>query len=140
MASLNPYLSFNGNAETVFNFYKSVFGGEFQTVMKLKDVPPEAGGQATGPEAEMIMHIALPIGDSVLMAGDRPKQFGPGTQGDHYSISFTPDNKAQADKVFNGLAAGGKIGMPLADQFWGAYFGMVTDKYGVMWMVNLPKA
>lgn len=138
MATLNPYLHFNGNAEGAFNFYKSVFGGEFLGLQRYKDVP---AGVPMPPvpqsEANRVMHVALPIGTgNVLMASDRPSSFGQATVGDNFHISINADSKEEAERLFNGLAAGGQVTMPLADAFWGAYFGMCKDKFGVQWMVN----
>ncbi|RFM27789.1 VOC family protein [Deminuibacter soli] len=136
MSAINPYLTFNGNCEEAFEFYKSVFGGSFLTLMRFDSIPP--GDYAPAEEEKnRIMHVALPIGpNSTLMGSDRMAAHGPGTNGDNFSIAFNPDSEAQADQVFNGLAQGGNITMPLAKVFWGAYFGMLTDKYGVNWMVN----
>ncbi|SJZ63486.1 PhnB protein [Chitinophaga eiseniae] len=134
-SALNPYLTFSGNCEEAFNFYKSVFGGEFAMIMRFSDSPPEY----TPPEGErnQIMHIALPIGNgSLLMGSDAPSHMGKVIIGTNFSISVSADSKADADKLFNGLAAGGATIMPMADQFWGSYFGMLTDKYGVAWMVS----
>jgi PhnB protein len=139
MPALNPYLNFNGNAEEVFNFYKSVFGGEFATIMRFKEVPEEYKSPAH--EDNKIMHIALPIaGGSVLMGSDVPEAMGKVTNGTSFHIAIGADSKEEADKLFNGLSAGGKIEMPMSDTFWGSYFGMFTDKYGIEWMVNFdPK-
>jgi PhnB protein len=143
MASLNPYLNFDGNCKQVFDFYKSVFGGEFAMVMKFNEAPKEfqIPGQPAS-ENEKLMHIALPIGStSVLMGSDRPASMGPGKQGDSYSVSITAESQAEADKLFAGLSAGGTVTMPIGNTFWGAYFGMCMDKFGVSWMVNFhPKA
>lgn len=138
MAALNPYLNFNDNAEEAFNFYKSVFGGEFQMVMRFKDAPPEF----RGPEHEQnkIMHMALPIGkNSILMGSDVPEKMGRVAPGSNFSISITADSKEEADKLFKGLSAGGSIMMPMSDAFWGTYFGMFTDKFGISWMISFDK-
>ena len=138
MARINPYLNFNGNTEEAFNFYKSVFGGEFAAVMRFGDSPgcdqmPIAEG-----DKDKIMHIALPIGnDNVLMATDALESMGQKlTEGNNFSITISPDSKEDADNLFQGLAEGGKVEMPLADAFWGAYFGMLEDKFGIRWMIN----
>lgn len=141
MASINPYLNFNGNTVEAFNFYKSVFGGEFATVMRFRDIPPSEGCDGmTVPENELdkIMHIALPIGNgNVLMATDGLESMGQNfTQGDNFSISLSAESREEADKLFNGLSESGKVEMPLADAFWGAYFGMLQDKFGIQWMVS----
>lgn len=142
MATINPYLNFNGNAEEVFNFYKSIFGGEFATVMRYGDAPGcdggEEGGKLGESDKDKIMHIALPIGSKgdVLMASDVPDSMGQLKQGDNFSISISAESKDEADRIFNGLAEGGKVEMPIADAFWGAYFGMCADKFGIQWMVS----
>jgi PhnB protein len=136
VATVNPYLNFNGNTEEAFNFYKSVFGGEFLTVMRFKDNP--ACGKITEADQNRIMHIALPIGNgNALMGTDALESMGQKlTFGNNFYICLSPDSKEEADKLFNGLSDGGKIEMPLQDMFWGAYYGSFTDKFGVQWMVN----
>jgi PhnB protein len=135
MASINPYLGFNDECAQAFDFYKSVFGGEFTTKMKFGEVPAEY--QAGPGENEKIMHMALPIGkNSVLMGSDRPSQMGKGTQGSAYTVSIQAESEQEADKLFQGLSAGGTVTMPLTKAFWGAYFGMFVDKFGIQWMVN----
>jgi PhnB protein len=135
MVAINPYLNFGGNCEEAFNFYKSVFGGEFNTLMRFKDIPAEY--QMAESEGEKIMHVSLPIGQgTVLMGSDRPATMGPATLGNSYYISINAASEAEAAKLFKGLSAGGQVTMPLDRAFWGAYFGMCTDKYGVQWMVN----
>lgn len=136
MATINPYLNFPGTTEEAFNFYKSVFGGEFLILQRFKDIPESDG---IPPNAkDKIMHIALPIGKgNVLMATDALESMGHKvTAGNNYYISISPESKEEAEKLFNGLSAGGKIEMPLQDQFWGAYFGMFADRFGIQWMVN----
>ena len=131
--SLNPYLNFNGKTEAAFNHYKKIFGGEFAMVMRFGDVEEHL----PSPESDKnrIMHIALPIGSSMLMASDTMD--GVDTkEGTNVEISFNPESREEADRIFNGLAEGGKINMPLEDTFWGDYFGDVTDKFGIHWMVN----
>ena len=139
MATINPYLNFLGNTEEAFNFYKSVFGGEFAMLQRFKDTP-EADKVPVN-EREMIMHIALPIGKgNVLMATDALESMGHKiTMGTNISLSVSAESKEEADKLFNGLSEGGKIDMPLQDMFWGAYFGMCKDKFGIQWMVNFDK-
>ena len=141
MATINPYIHFNGNAEEAFTFYKSVFGGEFTRVARFKDfsIP---GSPVSEKEANKIMHIALPIGkNSVLMGSDTPEFMGKHNENENRSkISISAESKTEADKLFNGLSAGGKVEMPMADSFWGSYFGMLRDKYGIEWMVDFkPK-
>jgi len=135
MAKINPYLNFNGNTEDAFNFYKSVFGGNFITLMRFKDMPEGTPGQPA--QGDKIMHVALPIsGDNILMGSDTPDSFPPVNTGTNFSISINADSEKEAEKIFSGLSAGGKVKMPLAKTFWGAYFGMLDDKFGIQWMVN----
>lgn len=134
MPALNPYLNFNNNTEEVFNFYKSVFGGEFSMVMRFKDIPAEYRGPAH--EDNKIMHISLPIGGGMLMGSDVPEAMGKIVEGNNFQLSLAPASKEEADKLFNGLSAGGKVTMPMSDSFWGAYFGMCVDKFGINWMIN----
>ncbi len=141
MASINPYIHFNGNAEEAFTFYKSVFGSEFARIVRFKDMNFE-GAPNLEKEAEKIMHIALPIGkQSVLMGSDTPEQMGKHNEMETRSkISITAENKEEADHIFNGLSKGGQIEMPIGDSPWGTYFGMFRDKFGIEWMVDFdPK-
>jgi PhnB protein len=139
MATLNPYLNFNGNCEEAFNFYKSAFGGEFPMIMRFKDVPPGAGAPKDD-NPNWIMHIALPIGKStILMGSDSPSSYGKVTFGASVQISISAESRQEADKLFNALSAGGKVTVPMADAFWGSYFGMFTDKFGIHWMVSHDK-
>jgi PhnB protein len=136
MPTINPYLNFNGNTEEAFNFYKSVFGGEFITLMRFKDAP-EADKIPAG-DQEKIMHVSLPIGKgNVLMATDALESCGHSlTPGNNFYISINADSEEEADRLFNGLSAGGLVTMALHKAFWGAYFGMFTDKFGIQWMVS----
>lgn len=136
MAQINPHINFNGNAEEAFNFYKSVFGGEFAKIMRFKDLASAEFPVAKN-EANKIMHIALPIGKNILMANDVPAFMGKTNENENRSkISISAESKEEADKLFNGLSVGGQIEMPLADSPWGTYFGMFRDKYGIEWMVD----
>ncbi len=140
MALINPHINFNGNAEEAFNFYKSVFGGEFAKIMRMKDLAsPEFPVAAE--DANLIMHIALPIGKNVLMGNDVPPSMGTINENENRSkISISAESKEEADKLFIGLSAGGQVEFPLADSPWGSYFGMFRDKYGIEWMVDFdPK-
>ena len=140
MALINPHINFNGNAEEAFTFYKSVFGGEFARIMRFKELSsPEF--PVDEKEANKIMHIALPIGKNVLMANDVPESMGPTNENENRSkISISTESKEEADRLFNGLSAGGQIEMPITDSPWGSYFGMFRDKYGIEWMVDFdPK-
>ncbi|GGE40539.1 PhnB protein [Pedobacter psychrotolerans] len=134
MVKINPYLNFNGNTEEAFNFYKSVFGGEFLAVHRFKDAP---GSEEMKPaDQEKIMHIALSIGGNILMGTDVMPPMSPATHGTGISISIDAESEAEASQVFENLSAGGEIAMPLEKMFWGALFGMLTDQYGIQWMVN----
>ena len=136
MATINPYLNFNGNTEEVFNFYRSVFGGEFITMQRFKDTPD--ADKISADDREKIMHISLPIGKgNTLMATDMLESMGHKLSVENnISLSINAGSKEEADQLFNGLSAGGNIDMPLQDMFWGAYFGMCKDKFGIQWMVN----
>ena len=140
MALTNPHINFNGNAEEAFNFYKSVFGGEFAMVRRFKEMAGPENPVAEN-EANKIMHIALPIGATILMANDVPEILGKVNENENRSkISVSAESKEEADKIFNGLSAGGTVEMPIADSPWGSYFGMFRDKYGIEWMVDFdPK-
>jgi PhnB protein len=136
MATANPYLNFNGNTEDAFNFYRSVFGGEFLTIQRFKDTP-EANRVAPS-ERDKIMHIALPIGkNNILMGTDALESMGHKVaSGNNLHISLSTESEEETKKLFNGLSAGGTVTVPLEKQFWGATFGMFTDKFGISWMVN----
>ena len=140
MALINPHINFNGNAEEAFNFYKSVFGGEFAKVVRFKDLSNPDFPVAKN-EANKIMHIALPIGQNILMANDVPERMGKTNENENRSkISISAETREEADKLFNGLSAGGTIEFPIGESPWGSYFGMLRDKYGIEWMVDFdPK-
>lgn len=136
MVKINPYLNFAGNTEEVFNFYKSVFGGDFLMVQRFRDTPET--GKMSEEEKDKMMHISLPVGTSnILMGTDALESQGFKLNfGNNFSLSVESDSKEEADKIFKGLSEGGKVTMPQADTFWGSYFGMLTDKYGIQWMVS----
>jgi PhnB protein len=136
MATMSPYLNFLGNTEEAFNFYKSVFGGEFSVVQRFIDTP--FGSEMPEGDRNKIMHIALPIAPGyVLMATDALESAGHSlTVGNNVYIAISPDSEAEADEIFNGLKNGATIEMELGKTFWGAYYGSLTDKFGVRWMVN----
>ena len=140
MALINPHINFNGNAEEAFTFYKSVFGGEFAMIMRFKDLASDHFPVADH-EAEKIMHIALPIGQNVLMGNDAPEILGKVNENENRSkIAISAESKEEADRLFHGLSKGGVIEMPITDSPWGSYFGMFRDKYGIEWMVDFdPK-
>ncbi len=137
MTKLNIYLNFAGNTEKAFDFYKSVFGGEFNSVVRFKDMPME-GVKIPKKDENKIMHIGLPVGkDDILMASDSLESLGQKlSQGNSVYISVHPESKKEADRIFNALSAGGTIEMAIADQVWGDYYGSFKDKFGVLWMVN----
>lgn len=141
MATVNPYLIFNGNCEEAFLFYKSVFGGEFPYIGKFKDMPPGEEGctNVSEKDAERIMHVSLPIGDTILMGSDSSEQSGDVVVGANFSVSINVGSTEEADRIFNGLSAGGTVIMPMDKTFWGAYFGMFKDKFDISWMVNFDE-
>ena len=136
MAHIHPHINFNGNAEEAFNFYKSVFGGEFSKIIRLKDIAsPEF--PVTENEAKKILNIALPIGNAILMGNDVPEAMGLVNENENRSkIVVTAASKEEADKIFHGLSAGGNVEMPIMDTPWGTYFAMFRDKFGIEWMVE----
>ena len=137
MVKLDTYLNFAGNTEEVFNFYKSVFGGELSSVVRFKDMPMR-GVNIPKEDENKIMHIGLPINkDNVLMATDALESLGQKLViGNNVHISIHPEGKEEADRIFNALSAGGTIEMPIANQPWGDYYGSFKVKFGVQWMVN----
>ena len=136
MLGFNPYLNFPGNTEEVFNFYKSVFGGEFAMVMRFGDTAE--AGKIAEEDKNKIMHISLPVGNgTILMGTDSLESMGQKlTMGNNFYISINAGSKEEADDTFGKLSEGGKIEMPMTDMFWGDYFGMFSDKFGIQWMVN----
>lgn len=139
MKSINPYLNFAGNTEEAFNFYKSVFGGDFiGGINRFKDMP--GGEKMPVNEREKIMHVSLPLGGNMLMATDALESMGQKvTFGNNFYITIDAESKEEADMLFNKLSEGGKVEGPMRDEFWGAYFGMFADKFGVQWMINFDK-
>jgi len=140
MARVSTYLNFPRNTEEAFNFYRSVFGGEFTGgIHRFGDIPPMEGMpcMADG-DKNLVMHIELPVtGGHVLMGTDAPESMGfTVSMGNSMHINLEPDTREEADRLFTALSAGGKITMPMQDMFWGAYFGSFADKFGVNWMVN----
>jgi PhnB protein len=141
MKNINPYLNFNGNCEEAFEFYRSAFGGEFLTKSKFKDGPAPSGVTLTADQQEKILHVALAVGDNVLMGSDCPPWASPVTMGTNFAISISTKDQAETDKLFGKLSSsGGKVIMPLGKMFWGAYFGMCMDKFGISWMVNYDQS
>lgn len=143
MVTIDLYLSFSGNCEEAFNFYKSVFGGDFSMLSRYSDMPgPESGAEEVdqafaAADANKIMHIRLPIGQGAILIGsDRPGEEKTAVVGDVFSISITPDSEEEGIRLFNELSAGGAVTTPLEKTFWNTFFGTLTDKFGVNWMVN----
>jgi len=142
MTTVNIYLTFNGNCEEAFNFYKSVFGGEYPYIGRFKDMPPQDGQKAMSTEdGEKIMHVSLPISkETILMGSDTGGEWAAHySAGNNFSVSVTTDSKAEADRLFEGLSSGGKQTMPMNKTFWGSYFGMFTDKFGINWMISFDE-
>lgn len=145
MPSVNVYLTFNGNCEEAFQFYRSVFGGEFPYLGRFSDMPPQEGMPPMDVEmGNRIMHVSLPIGNSsVIMGSDTGGEWARNyTQGNNFSLSVQADSRDEADRLFNALSAGGTVTMPMADTFWNSYFGMLVDKFGITWQMSYdePKA
>lgn len=142
MATVNTYLTFNGNCEEAFEFYKSVFGNEYDYIGKFKDMPPaDNSAPVSEIDGDKIMHVALPISkETMLMGSDTAGEWASSFKlGNNFSISINADNKEEADKLFNGLSKDGQVTMPMNLTFWSAYFGMFTDKFGINWMVNFDE-
>jgi len=136
MIKLHPYLNFKGNAEEAFNFYKSIFGGEFQAVVRFKDMPMP-GSTLSKQDENKIMHISLPVGEQMLMASDTIGEWGNKfVVGTNNYITINPDSKAEADRIYNTLSKDGEVEMPIGDQPWGSYFASFKDKYRVCWMID----
>ena len=142
MKAIHPYLNFGGNSEEAFNFYQSVFGGEFKAVVRFRDMPME-GVEISESDMNKIMHISLPLTkDTILMASDCVESMNQKVNvGDNNYICLSPESKQEADKIYEKLAQDGEIEMPLADAPWGSYFASFKDKFGVCWMIDyeLPK-
>lgn len=139
MTTVNIYLTFDGNCKEAFEFYKSVFGGEFPYVGTFGEMPQHDGMPAINEEMKnRIMHITLPISnETCLMGSDTGGEWATNFKnGNNFSVSVNTDSVEEADRIFNGLSEGGKVTMPMAKTFWESYFGMFTDKFGIKWMVN----
>ncbi|MFZ1249999.1 MAG: VOC family protein [Candidatus Microsaccharimonas sp.] len=136
MPTINPYINFNGNAEEAFHFYKSVFGGEFEKVIRFKDLD-NPGFEVSESEADKIMHIALPIGGNTLLANDVPEFMGKVSENENRSkIAVVVETKQEAERIFTGLSVGGTVEMPMDISPWGTDFAMFRDKYGIEWTVE----
>ncbi len=141
MPIVNIYLNFNGNCREAFEFYRSVLGGEFSGISTFGEMPPQEGMPPLPEEdRDKIMHISLPVSEeTMLMGSDTTTAFGGSvTPGDNFSISITPEGRNEADRLFAALSEGGQVTMPLAEMFWGDYFGSLVDKFSINWMVNCP--
>ena len=138
MPTINIYLNFDGNCEDAFNFYQSVFGGELDSLSRFSEMPPDPQYPVADADKNKIMHVSLPISqETVLMGSDTAGGFGPElVAGNNFSISVYAKDKEEADGYFGKLSDGGAVAMPIADTFWGSYFGMCTDKFGIQWMVS----
>jgi PhnB protein len=140
MATVNIYLTFNGDCEKAFKFYQSVFGNEISYIGRYKDMPPAEDGLKLKPgDEEKIMHVTLPISkETMLMGCDAGGEWASGyLQGNNFSISINTSSREEADKLFNGISAGGTVIMSMNKTFWSDYFGVFTDKFGITWMINL---
>ena len=142
MTTLNPYLVFKGNCEEAFNFYKSVFGGNFQYIGRYADIPRTERQTFPLEADEKIVHVSLPVSNgTILMGCDSTEAYGqPIVSGNNFSLSVTTDSRDEAERLFNELSTGGQIKMAMNETFWGSYFGMITDKFGIHWMINLNQA
>ncbi len=138
MTTINPYLTFDGTCEAAFNFYKAAFGGQFSFIGRYKDMPPNPEYPVSEEDKEKIMHVSLPISkETNLMGSDAGSAWGKDTkQGNNYSVSINTDSVDEVTRLFNALSEGGTVKMPLAKTFWGAWYGMFVDKFGIHWMVN----
>jgi PhnB protein len=137
MKAINITLLFDGQAEEAFTFYKSVFGGEFSNVQRLKDMPSPT--PITGEAGEKILHMSYPIGSAILMGMDMPERAGTVDMGNNFMVTVDTGSEEETERFFNGLVEGGIPMMPVAHQFWGAYFGMLKDKFGIQWMLSYVK-
>ncbi|MCE7039876.1 VOC family protein [Dyadobacter sp. CY312] len=143
MTTVNVYLTFNGNCEEAFNFYKSVFGGEFPYVGRFGDMPPQENMPPLPKEHKnRIMHMSLPISkETTIQGSDTGGEWSNQlVVGNNFSVSINTDSTAEADRLFNGLSSGGNVTMAMSKTFWGSYFGMFTDKFGINWMLSCELA
>lgn len=139
---IHAYLNFDGKAEEALRFYAKVLGGKLTEVHRFGSMPQEGGFELTSEQKNLVMHVGLELSDGqMLMASDMIEGMGPRrVEGNNFSISVHPDSKAEADRIFNALTEGGTVTMPITDQFWGDYFGGVTDRFGINWMLNYSEA
>ena len=138
LASVNPYLSFNGTCEAAFNFYKSVFGGEFDEIHRYSDIPGEKIPES---EKNKIMHISMQLTEHVwLMGADASEAFGQTTQfGDCITLTICTTTEEETKRIYGALSEGGKISMPLDKTFWAELYAIFTDKFGITWALNYMK-
>ncbi|MDO5509690.1 MAG: VOC family protein [Weeksellaceae bacterium] len=139
MSGIHPYLTFDGNCEEAFNFYKSVFGGEFTSINRFGDIPPQEGEPPMAEDMKnQIMHIALQVGDTHFMGSDSGGEWGPGlVKGNNFTLSVSPDSEQECKDLFEKLSEGGTVTMPMQATFWSKAFGMLTDQFGIQWMVSV---
>lgn len=136
MAIVNIYLTFNGNCKEAFDFYATVLQKKISDFNVFGEMPPQPGFELSEGDRNRVMHVTLPISKETSLMGSDTFPHQPVSFGDNFSISISPDSKKEADRVFNELAEGGNVVMPMADTFWNAYFGMVKDRFGINWMIN----
>jgi len=137
MKGFDTTLLFDGNTEEAFNFYKSVFGGEFSNVQRMSDLPTPM--EMPESEKSKILHMSLPIGESILMGMDMPAGRGDVNKGNNFFVTLNTSSEEETDDLFKKLSDGAIIMMPVGKQFWGAYFGMLTDKFGIQWMLSFSE-
>lgn len=138
---IHAYLNFDGKAEEAFRFYAKVLGGTLTEVHRFGSMPPQEGFELTDEQKNRVMHVGLELSDGqMLMASDVMEGMGEHVEGTNVSLSIHPDSRSEADRIFNALNEGGRVTMPLADQFWGDYYGSLTDRFGINWMVNYSEA
>ena len=140
MARVSTYLNFPRSTEEAFQFYRSVFGTEFNgPIMRFGDMPTEPGQPAIAEaDRNLVMHVELPIlAGHVLMGTDAPESMGFNlTSGNNVQLNLEPDTRADTDRLFAALSKGGSVEMPLQEMFWGGYFGSIVDRFGTRWMFN----
>ena len=138
MATVNAYINFEGNCEEAFNYYKSVFGGEFTMLSRFSEMPPQEGMELSQADMNKIMHVSLPLSaETMLMGSDVGGEWAQDLNvGNNITLSITADSREQADDLFKSLSEGGKVSMPMDTTFWGSYFGMCTDKFDINWMIS----
>lgn len=137
MPAINIYLNFNGNCREAFDHYKKVLGGTYSYLSTFADMPPNEAFEIPEDDKDRIMHVALQVSkETVLMGSDTISSNGDAVFGNNFSVSISTENKAQASHFFQGLSEGGEILQPMTEMFWGDYFGMLLDRFGINWMVS----